>query len=194
MRELVYYIGTTLDGYIAAPDHSYDAFPVVGPHIDLIVREYTDTLPGPALQAMGLSVTNERFDTVLMGWNTYSAGLAVGVDDPYPHLQQVVFSRRRAREAGIVPDHIHITDENPLTLVQRLKREPGRNIWLCGGSGIASDVFSEIDRMILKVYPLTFGDGIPLFARREYAAQPFRLLNSTVCDNGVIFNEYVRLP
>lgn len=49
MRELVYYAAVSLDGYIAAPDHTIDAFPVTGDHMDTILRDYTDALPAPAL-------------------------------------------------------------------------------------------------------------------------------------------------
>lgn len=55
MRELVYYAAVSLDGYIAAPDHTFDAFPVTGDHMDTILRDYTDALPAPALAALGMT-------------------------------------------------------------------------------------------------------------------------------------------
>ncbi len=100
MRELVYYVAVSLDGYIAAPDHTFDAFPVTGDHMDTILRDYADALPAPALAALGLTPSLARFDTVLMGWNTYAVGLAQGLDNPYPHLRQHVFTRTRTAAPG----------------------------------------------------------------------------------------------
>lgn len=71
MRELIYYVATSLDGRIAAPDGDFSAFPVTGDHIDMVLEEWTDTLPAPALAALGLTPPATRFDAVVMGWRTY---------------------------------------------------------------------------------------------------------------------------
>jgi hypothetical protein len=86
LRELVYFVAVSLDGQIAQPDHTFDAFPVEGDHIYMILRDHTDTLPAPRLQALGLTPTRSRFDTVLMGWNTYAALASTLVD----HIDRLV--------------------------------------------------------------------------------------------------------
>jgi dihydrofolate reductase len=89
--------------------------------------------------------------------------LAHGVNDPYPHLRQYVFSR--AHDAEDAPAHITVTAENPVAVVQRLKTETsGSGIWLCGGGRLASTLIDHIDRLVLKVNPIVLGSGIPLFA------------------------------
>ena len=187
MRELVYYIAVSLDGYIAAPDNSFDAFPLEGDHFDTILRDYTDTLPAPALAALGLLPDNSRFDTVLMGYNTYAIGLPVGLRDPYPHLEQHVFSTH-PRD---VPPNVNLHSGDPAGVVRELKaRDSGSDIWLCGGGRLASALVGEIDRIILKVNPVLFGSGIPLFAARDYAPAATVLEASTSFTSGVLINEY----
>lgn len=187
MRELVYYVAVSLDGYIAAPDHTFDAFPVEGDHMETILRDYTDALPAPALSALGLVPTLSRFDTVLMGWNTYAVGLAQGLDNPYPHLRQYVFSRTRTA----APEAINSSAQDPAGVVQALKAEPGdADIWLCGGGQLASALAGEIDRLVLKVNPVTFGAGIPVFADRGYAPRNAELTASQRFQSGVVINDY----
>ena len=48
-------------------------------------------------------------------------------------------------------------------MVKQLMREVGKDIWLCGGSDLATRLFPEIDELILKVNPALIGTGIPLF-------------------------------
>ena len=85
MRDLVYYAAVSLDGRIASPRGAFDAFPVEGDHIDVINAEWADTVPGAMYDARGMSAPRGRFSTVLMGWNTFAAGLEF-TDSPYPHL------------------------------------------------------------------------------------------------------------
>ena len=87
MRELVYYVGVTLDGFIAGPNGEFDAFPIEGDHVDAINERFADTIPTDLAAALGIRQDGTRFDTVLMGWNTYAVGLPMGATSPYRHLQ-----------------------------------------------------------------------------------------------------------
>jgi dihydrofolate reductase len=187
VRELVYFVAPSLDGRIASPTGDVAAFPSSGDHIDWIAREYPDTLPKVVLDALGISADGSRFDTALMGWRTYAAGLAVGVDDPYPHLRQIVFSRSaREMPAGIEP-----VREDPVGRVRALKKERGTPIWLCGGGGLAGALLGEIDRLVLKVNPVLLGAGVPMIDA-PYDPGDFALVSSTTYESGVVVSEYVR--
>ena len=100
MRTLTYYVAVSLDGFIAGPADEVDAFPLEGDHIDMIIDEFRDALPTVAHDALGISPDNERFDTILMGWETYLAGLPAGAKNPFQHLRQFVFSRTRTETAS----------------------------------------------------------------------------------------------
>lgn len=187
MRELVYYAAVTLDGYIAGPGGEFDAFPVEGDHMNGINERFADTIPTDFAPAVGVTQDRSMFDTVLMGWNTYRAG---GMPSPYRHLRQIVFSRTHDADA----ENLEVTDEDPVAVVGRLKKESGTGIWLCGGGQLASQLAPEIDRLVLKRYPLLFGDGIPLFEARAYNPAQFEEVSTTTFANGVVFSEYTRTP
>lgn len=97
MRKLVYYVATTLDGFIAGPDggdpSGEDYFPVTPDLVQFIVEHYPETLPAPARQALSVDGPARAFDTVVEGRRSYEIGLAAGLTDAYPHLRHVVFSR-----------------------------------------------------------------------------------------------------
>lgn len=188
MRELTYYVAVSLDGFIDGPGGDVSAFPVTGDHVEMICRDYVDTLPDVALRALGLEAHGTRFDTTLMGWRTYAAGFPA-TRDPYPHTRQVVFSR--SRTAADVPAGITVTDETPGAVVRRLKAEPGTGIWLCGGGALAGQLVDEIDRLVLKVNPVVLGSGTPLVAG-AVGPSAFTLTASTPYRSGVVVNEYAR--
>ncbi len=188
MRELVYFVAVSLDGFIASPQGTWEAFPMEGDHMQALIGEYTDTLPGHALQALGCKADGSRFDTVLMGWNTYAVGLLAGVTDPYPHLRQHVFTRRDVS----LPAAITVSAD-PVATVRALKAETtGTGIWLCGGGLLASALIDEIDRLVLKVNPVLLGAGVPLFAGRRYDPRSLRLAGTRRFASGVLINEYLR--
>ncbi|WP_309129887.1 dihydrofolate reductase family protein [Microbacterium sp.] len=186
MRELVYYVAVTLDGYIATPDGGFDAFLVEGDHSSVVLGEMGDAVFGPALAALGLEPPRTRFDTVVMGWNALLPGMEVGIDSPYPHLRQYVASRSDKQVAS----DITLTHD-PVATVRELKEEDGLDIWLCGGGELAGTVIDEIDRLVLKRNPFAFGSGIPLFGRAPYAPRRFDLVSARPFESGVVVEEYV---
>lgn len=186
MRKLVYLVAVTADGFIAASDGSFDGFLLEGPHIVDLVSDFPETLPTPARTALGISAPHTRFDAVLMGRATYELGLPEGLSSPYAHLDQYVVSASMGRS----PDPaVRLISGDPVGFVRELKRGPGRDIWLCGGGQLAHALYTEIDELVLKLHPILFGAGIPLFA----GPLPRRSLEPTqrkLYDNGCLRLHY----
>ncbi|GHO56390.1 hypothetical protein KSB_48650 [Ktedonobacter robiniae] len=84
MRKLIYYIASTLDGYIAGPEGQYDFFFTMTDHLPYLLGEFPETFPAPDRAHFGISAANRHFDTVVMGRGTYEPGLKVGLTSPYP--------------------------------------------------------------------------------------------------------------
>ena len=190
MRELTYYVAVSLDGFIAGPGQDVADFLYEGDHIDMIFREYRDTLPKVGLDALGLTATGDRFDTTLMGWSTYASGFT-HTRDPYPHTRQVVFSRSHLQDEA--PEGITVTDADPVEVVRELKAQDGTGIWLCGGGDLAGQLVDEVDRLVLKVNPIVLGGGTPVFGGVT-RTRTWRLDVSTPYESGVVVNEYVPAP
>lgn len=185
MRELIYYVAVSLDGYIADPTGGFEAFPLEGDHLPVLLSEYADALPGHVLSALGITPTLARFDTVIMGWNTLIPALEAGIPSPYPHLHQVVAS---TRHRDVDPAITLVSD--PLASVRELKTQEGSDIWLCGGGAIAGALLPEIDRLVLKRNPLVFGSGIPLFGHAPYQPRTFTPTGTRAFHSGVVIEEY----
>jgi len=192
MRKLVYYVASTLDGYIAGPDGGDPSaepyFPVAPGDIDFIVGQYPETLPAPARQALGVTGPGQVFDTVLEGRASYEVGLAAGLTNAYPHLRHIVFSTTlRAEDPSI-----EVVRGQALERVRELKSEQGKDLWLVGGGTLAHSLLPEIDRLVLKQHTSIIGSGIPLF-NGPFQIQSFRLSGETALDSGVRVLTYDRV-
>lgn len=185
MRNLVYYVAVSIDGFIADPSGGFDAFLADGDHTSVVVGEYADALPGHVLSAWGVTPPGTRFDTVIMGWNTMAPALAAGITSPYPHLRQVVASRHRRD----VDPALQLTDD-PLATVRRLKQGGGPDVWLCGGGELAGTLLPEIDRLVLKRHPVVFGSGIPLFGDAACTPRAFAPTRVRSFASGVVIEEF----
>ena len=191
MRPLTYHVAVSIDGYIARPDGSFEAFAQAGDHIDALVDELPETLPGHVLSAIGIESPNDTYDTVIMGWNTFAVGAAQGIDDPYPHLRQYVVGG--THRASAVGGDIHLVTDDPVDLVRRLKAESStKGIWLCGGGTLAGALRDEIDRLVLKVHPVLLGAGVRLFGSDEAAIRQLTLESCRSFRSGVHVTTYRR--
>jgi dihydrofolate reductase len=174
-RKLVYYIAATVDHYIAREDETVDGFVMEGPH----VTDYLNSL--------------RDYDTVLMGKNTYEWGYQYGVvpGEPspvYSGMMHYIFSRSMNIYRH---ERLEVVREDAADFVQRLKQQPGRSIYLCGGGQLAGSLLDDglIDELILKLHPVTFGKGIPLFGK-SVKGVGLVMNNANIYPNGVMYLHY----
>jgi dihydrofolate reductase len=186
MRRLTYFVASTLDGFIAGPDGSWDFFPIEGEHQADIAARYPESIPTHVRSAIGIDPENSSLDAVVMGRMTYQPALDIGVTSPYAHLRQYVVSRTLGASEDPA---VEIVSDDPLGRIQKLKIEPGKGIWLCGGGNLAYQLLDEIDELVLKLYPIVIGSGIPLFAG-DFGPHFFTLADRTVYGNGVALLTY----
>jgi dihydrofolate reductase len=100
---------------------------------------------------------------VVEGRGSFEVGLAAGVDDAYPDLRHLVVSSTLAAPLAA---GIELVADDPLGRVRALKQEDGKDIWLVGGGELAGALYDGVDELVLKLNPVTFGTGVPLFGRR----------------------------
>lgn len=183
MRELTYFVATSLDGFIAGEGGSLDGFPWDEAFIAHLVAHYPETLPTPLHQMLGTEVgSNRQFGTVLMGRKTYEVGTSEGLLDPYPTLETYVVSR--TLDPAAHPD-VTIVSDKVIERIRSLKGETGRPIWLCGGAELAATLVAAelVDSVVVKVNPVLFGTGIPLVAGLK-APLPLVLEDCTTFPSG----------
>lgn len=148
-RQLIVSIATSADGYIARPDGDVawlDRPTQRGDH--------------------GMRAFYRIIDTIVLGRATYDKALAFfnaqgGGFDPTRH--HYVFTRRPHRSS--LPA-VTFVSEPVRRFARRIRRQPGRNVWLMGGAGLIGSFLDagEIDAFIIHVIPVFIGQGIPLIA------------------------------
>ncbi len=128
----------------------------------------------------------ESIDTVLLGFKTYHqivSELSVGMW-PYEGKQSYVFTHSKQPQA----EQICFTQEEPVELIRRLKKEEGKDIWLCGGAALVNQLWDELDVFRISVIPCVLGRGIPLFATKE-EKKDLRLIKTEEV-NGIVELHY----
>ena len=142
MRKVRYNCAMSLDGYIAGPGDEFDWI-VVDPDIDF------DGLFG-------------QFDTFLLGRRTFEVTAAE--ESPVPPGSRVFVFSRTLSQGNY--ENVTIVGENWREVVQSLREESGKDIWLFGGGALFSSLCEEglVDTVEVSIVPVLLGAGIPLVA------------------------------
>lgn len=190
MRELIYFIATSIDGRIADREGGTEGFSSDPQLYAALAREVPESIPAHLRTMLGaeLDPARARWSTVLMGRRTYQPAIDAGIASPYAPFEQIVVSRT-LRATGAEGEPLVVTD--PVAAVRRLRESEGGGIWLCGGGELAAALADEIDRLIVKINPVLLGDGVPLVSGATMPG-PWRLESTRTLPGGVVMNEYVR--
>jgi dihydrofolate reductase len=175
MQELIYHVAITLDGFIAQPDGQVPGFTNNGSHVDA----YRERLA--------------QYASIVMGRGTYESGYLYGMkpgDKPYGERPHFIFSERLELPEA---DNLKVVRGDTLAAIDKIKAEASGDVYLCGGGKFAGHLLmaGRIDRLLLKISPLIYGDGIKLFEGVD-GLTAFNHVNTTSYDTGVVLLEYAR--
>lgn len=173
MRKIIYYVATSLDGFIAGKDDDISKFAMDGE----AVEQYLYDL--------------ESFETVIMGRKTYEFGYQFGLkpgEPAYPNMEHIIFSnslkfKNESEQVKVVPPHCE--------LLRELKREAGSEIYLCGGGMFAGWLMQNgmIDVLKLKINPIILGEGVRLFGNYNIQSK-LRMTYNQIFDDGLQIASY----
>jgi dihydrofolate reductase len=130
-------------------------------------------------------------DTSILGRKTLDAALKMTGGSLSAFIMPTyVFSR--SKPAG-ERDGLVFVNESPASFIRKLRKRPGKDIWLMGGGELARDFLKEdlIDRLYLGIVPVLLGEGIPLFPG-GFPQRDFKLLENKTYSKGLIALTYER--
>lgn len=121
-----------------------------------------------------------------MGNNTYKEILDFGIPFPFPDKKNYVLTRSPQSDAEFVA---FVSDIAPV--VEELKKNDGRDIWLIGGGQINTILLNQnlIDELLIRVVPIVIGEGLPLFTHNARETI-FGLLKTETFSTGIVQMTY----
>ncbi|GAA2851368.1 riboflavin biosynthesis protein RibD [Actinoplanes cyaneus] len=183
MRKIIYWVHTSVDGFVNGPDGEFD-WPVMGPELSA----YSEGL-------------DRTVDTLLFGRPVWE--MMVGFwpraesisDDPHTRAfapfwratPKIVFSRTYEGDdwtARIIRDDLRAE-------VTALKEQPGGDLLLTGGAGLAGALTEHglIDEYHIAVHPVVLGGGKRLFAEPKQRLS-LRATGSRLLDGQIVVTSY----
>src|ERR1700680_2885812 len=171
MRRLVLGLGISLDGYIARLNGAVDFL--------FMPKDYS------------MASFFATIDTAIMGRKSLEAGLKMGGGSfNSGGLAIYVFSRSKppGETKGLT-----FVNESPASFVGKLRKRPGKDIWLMGGGELARDFLKAdlVDELYLGIIPVLLGEGIPLFPS-GFPQRDFSLVENKTYSKSMIALKYKR--
>ncbi|WP_165003395.1 MULTISPECIES: dihydrofolate reductase family protein [unclassified Enterococcus] len=168
MRKIIFYGAVSLDGYLAAQDHS--------------LQWLFDT---PTGERTTYEAFYETIDVTVMGRKTYEeAKKYLETEALYPEKTNYVFSTNKELQ---LPD-AEVIHEDPVSFLKQLRQTSGKGIWIVGGGQLIKPLVENqlIDEWYIQIAPVLLGKGIRLFQEGDYEER-YELVNT------VRFGQFIEL-
>ncbi|MFV2013423.1 MULTISPECIES: dihydrofolate reductase family protein [unclassified Micromonospora] len=183
MRKIIHWVNSSVDGYVDGPNEEFD-WAQLGPELG----EYADRL-------------HKRADTFLFGRKVWDmmAGYWPNAEETaesehdlkfapiWLETPKIVFSRTLEKADW----NTRVISGNLAEEVSELKRQPGKDMLLTGGSELpaALTALGLVDEYHIAVHPVVLGGGRPLFQEPERRVN-LRLVEARPADSRTVILHY----
>lgn len=185
MRNLIYSMTVSLDGYIAGPDGAIDW---------TVPDEELFLLHTQQIQETGVHLCGRRLYETMVYWETAEESPLVAEHVKFAQiwkaLPKVVFSTTLESVVG----NTRLARDSVGEEVSRLKGQPGKDIAV-GGAGLARACMKLelIDEWRLFVSPVLLGGGTPYFPTLDERIN-LELVEMKTFGSRVVYLRYKRVP
>lgn len=174
-RKVILYISTSVDGFIA---DKLGSVAWINGQDENYQSDY------------GYDEFIKNIDTVILGYNTYKQITEELSPNEwvYKGLQSYVFTEKNIKDT----EDIKFVNEDIVAFTEKLKKEDGKNIWICGGANVLNQLVKEnfIDEYHITTIPIILGSGIRLFQENNINIK--LKLKESKEENGIITNIYLK--
>lgn len=173
MRKISLFIAVSLDGYIAKPNDDLS-------FLKIVEKEGED---------YGYTKFTENIDTIIIGRKTYDyVAKEIGTSH-YENGERDVYVSTRSFKPTVGRTTFY--SGSIVDLIQRLKSEPGKNIYCDGGAEVINELLKNklIDEYIISIIPIMLGAGTRLF-KEGIPEQELVLISSTSFESGLVQLHY----
>lgn len=168
MKKIIYYVASSLDGYIAGENDDISKFIFQGEGVE----KYKSDLA--------------NFGTVIMGRKTYEFGFQYGLvpgQPAYPNMEHHIFSN--SLKIDNLSEFVKI-EKLSISKVNEIRQNAKTDIYLCGGGEFAGWLLENrlIDQLKLKLNPIVLGSGTKLFGTST-ASESWELIGTESFTDGL---------
>lgn len=151
MKKVVVFIAMSVDGYIADNKGGVDWLEVESPEGKSDYDGYKEFI--------------KAIDTVVIGNTTYQQ--IINELSPNQWLYQGLKSYVISHQKQYSKEDIEFVNREPKELINEIKKEEGKDIWICGGASIVQQLHQDkcIDEYYLTIIPTILGNGVSLFTK-----------------------------
>jgi dihydrofolate reductase len=188
MRNLIFFMHTSLDGFVAGLNGEMDWI-----NVDDAMFDFVATMTEQADTALYGRVTYEMMQSYWpkAGEQINATKHDIEHSNWYNNVSKVVLSKT-IHETGL--HNTKVIGDQLSDSINKLKKQEGKNILIFGSPGASQSLLNEglIDEFWLFVNPIILGKGMPLFKNLTGAIK-LNLIESKTFAGGVIALHYGKL-
>lgn len=151
MRKIILNLATTLDGFIEGPNGEIDWCILAE---DMHFDDFLNSI-----------------DTIFYGRVSYDLWGNYQPDASAPDMEKQIFTAIQSKKKIVFSsqpredDKATFISNNIVTEVEKIRNQPGKDIWLYGGAKLITTFVENglVDEYMISVHPTALGAGKPLF-------------------------------